>query len=46
MEKWKQILNKLLFRQIMTVATGGGVCAVILGMAVFMIITATKQLKG
>lgn len=38
--------DDLLFRQIMTGATGGGVCAVILGMAVFMIISATKQLKG
>lgn len=34
------------FRQMMTGATGGGVCAVVLGMAVFMIVGATKRLKS
>ena len=33
------------FRQWMTGATGGGVCVAVLGMAVFMIVRATKQLK-
>lgn len=34
-----------LFRRIMTGATGGVICVFILGMAVFMIIRSTKQLK-
>ncbi|MCM1357237.1 MAG: hypothetical protein NC205_01480 [Prevotella sp.] len=34
-----------LFRRIMTGATGGGVCFVVLGMAVFMIAKSTKILK-
>lgn len=38
--------NPQFFRQIMTAATGGCVCLLILVMAVFMIIYATKQLKG
>lgn len=33
------------FRQIMTGTVGGGVCVIVLGMAVFMIIRATKKLK-
>ena len=33
------------FRQIMTSATGAGVCAIVLGMAVFMIAKSTKILK-
>ena len=34
-----------LFRKVMTGATGGGVCAMVLGMALFMILKASKQLK-
>ena len=34
-----------LFRQIMTASTGAGVSMIVLGMAVFMITNATKQLK-
>lgn len=34
-----------LFRKIMTGATGGSVCVIVLGMAVFMIVKASKQLK-
>lgn len=34
------------FRQVMIAATGAGVCAIVLGMAVFMIVHAAKQLKG
>lgn len=33
------------FRQIMTGAVGGGVCVLVLGMAVFMIVRSTKQMK-
>lgn len=33
------------FRSIMTGAVGGGVCVIVLGMAVFMIARSTKQLK-
>lgn len=33
------------FRQVMSGATGGCVCAVVLGMAVFMIVKATRQLR-
>lgn len=33
------------FRQIMTSATGAGVCVIVLGMAVFMIAKSTKALK-
>lgn len=33
------------FREAMTAATGGGVCAVILGMAVFMIVWSTKGIR-
>ena len=33
------------FRRIMTGATGGGVCVIVLGMAVFMIWKCTKQIK-
>lgn len=34
-----------LFRHIMTASSGGTVCALVLGMAVYMIVHATKQLK-
>ena len=34
------------FRQIMTSATGAGVCVIVLGMAVYMIIKSTKLLKN
>lgn len=34
------------FRQIMTSATGAGVCVIVLGMAVFMIVKSTKILKN
>lgn len=34
-----------LFRKVMTGATGGGVCLMVLGMALFMIVKASKQLK-
>lgn len=34
------------FRQIMTGATGGGVCVLVIGIAVFMIVTSTKELKA
>ena len=33
------------YRRMMTAATGGGVCTIILGMAVFMIIWSTKRIK-
>lgn len=35
-----------MFRQIMTSATGAGVCVIVLGMAVFMIAKSTKVLKN
>ena len=34
------------FRQVMTSATGAGVCLIVLGMAVYMIIRSTKILKN
>lgn len=34
-----------LFRKVMTGATGGGICVIVLGMALFMIVKASKQLK-
>lgn len=34
------------FRQIMTGAVGGGVCMIVLGMAGFMIVKSTRQIKG
>lgn len=37
--------NDPLFRKVMTGATGGGVCVLVLGMALFMILKASKQLK-
>lgn len=37
--------NDALFRRTMTAATGGGVCAIVLGMAVFMIAWSTKRLR-
>ena len=33
------------FRQIMTGATGGGVCVIVLGMAIFMIVRSSINLK-
>ena len=33
------------YRKMMTAATGGGVCAIILGMAVFMIVRSAKHMK-
>lgn len=38
--------NDHVFRQIMTGATGAGVCVLVIGMAVFMIVTSTKELKA
>lgn len=35
----------VLFRQIMTASTGAGISIIVLGMAVFMIVRSTKQLK-
>lgn len=35
-----------LFRKTMTGATGGGVCVMVLGLAIYMIAKSTKQLKG
>lgn len=37
--------DDLRFRQMMTGATGGGICVIVLGMAVFMIVNPTKRLK-
>lgn len=34
------------FRAVMTGATGGGVCTIVIGMAVFMIYKSTKQIKS
>lgn len=34
------------FRQIMTAATGAGISVIVLGMAVFMIVRATKQIRN
>jgi hypothetical protein len=34
------------FRKVMTAVTGGGVCTIVIGMAVFMIWKSTKQLKN
>lgn len=36
----------VMFRQVMTSATGAGVCAIVLGMAVFMIAKSAKVLKN
>ena len=33
------------FRPVMIACTGAGVCAIILGMAIYMIVHSTKQLK-
>ncbi len=33
------------YRRMMTAATGGGVCVIVLGMAVFMIVWSTKHIK-
>ena len=38
--------DDVVFRQIMTSATGAGVCVIVLGMAVFMIAKSTKILKN
>ncbi|MDE6726535.1 MAG: hypothetical protein K2J80_01185, partial [Oscillospiraceae bacterium] len=35
-----------LFRKVMTGATGGAVCTIVIGMAVFMIWKSTKLLKS
>lgn len=37
--------NPETFRQIMTGSTGGGVCMIVLGVAIYMIIRSTKQLR-
>lgn len=37
--------NDALFRRTMTAATGGAVCAMVLGMAVFMIVRSTRRIK-
>lgn len=37
--------GQTVFRQVMVSITGGGICIVVLGMAVFMIVRATLQLK-
>ena len=37
--------DDLLFRKVMTGATGGGICAIVLGMAVYMIVRSTKEIK-
>lgn len=37
--------DNILFRKTMTGATGGGVCVIVLGMALFMIVKATRRLK-
>ena len=37
--------DDFLFRRVMTGATGGGVCILVLGIAVFMIIKSSLQLK-
>ena len=34
------------FRQVMTGATGGGVCILVLGIAVYMIVKSSLQLKN
>lgn len=33
------------FRRLMTGATGGGMCLIVLAMAVYMVVNATLQLK-
>ena len=38
--------DEVMFRQIMTSATGTGVCVIVLGMAIFMIAKSTKILKN
>ena len=38
--------NDVVFRKIMTSATGAGVCMIVLGMAVYMIAKSTKILKN
>ena len=38
--------DDVMFRQIMTSATGAGVCVIVLGMAVYMIVKSTKALKS
>lgn len=37
--------NDPFFRKAMTAATGGGVCTIVIGMAIFMIWKSTKQMK-
>lgn len=36
----------VLFRMVMVGCTGAGVCVIVLGMAAYMLIHATKQLRG
>jgi len=38
--------DDVVFRQIMTSATGAGICGIVLGMAVFMIVRSTRALKN
>lgn len=35
-----------LFRRVMTTSTGGGICALVLAMAVYMIVTSTKEIRA
>lgn len=37
--------NDPMFRQIMTASTGAGICVIVVGMAVFMLLRSTRQLK-
>lgn len=38
--------NQTTFRRIMTASSGGAVCIIILGIAIYMIVNSTKQLKA
>lgn len=37
--------DDMLFRKAMTGATGGGICVIVLGMAVYMIVKSTKEIR-
>lgn len=37
--------DDILFRKAMTGATGGGICVIVLGMAVYMIVKSTKEIR-
>jgi len=37
--------DDLFFRKTMTGATGGGICVIVLGMAVYMLVKSTKEIK-